>query len=188
MKRLIIFSLSVFILSCATAPQTEILDDRFISSRPYFQVQFHKPIVKRSEESQRIQRWNIKTYMFLVNNTEGVVIEIATFTPDRSGYFFYGPEQVLTDMGRIVLDSVGIDGRQWIKFVDVLENNFLVTGYFRLSVTDESFINVFRVCSSGSYPEEIEFIKSGTPVNDRLRKSLNEEFIRADQLFSIGKK
>ncbi len=188
MKKLIIFSLIVFILSCATAPQTQILDDGFISSRPNFEVQFYKPIEKKSEESQRIQRWNIKKYMFLVNSREGIMIEIATYVPDRPGYHFYSPLQVLTEMGLIALDSVVIDGREWIKYVDVLENNFLITGYFRLSATDESFINVFRVCSSGTYAEEIEYIKSGTPLNDRQRKSLDEEFSKADELFSIGKK
>lgn len=188
MKKLIIFSLTVFIFSCATAPQTQILDDGFISSRPNFQVQFHKSIAEKSEESKRIQRWKINTYMFLVNSSEGIVIEIATYIPDRGGYHFYSPIQVLTEMGRTVLDSVIIDGRQWTKFVDVLENNFLVIGYFRLSDIDESFISVFRVCSSGAYAEEIESIKIGTPVNDRLKKTLDEEFIRANQVFSIGKK
>ena len=68
----------------------------------------------------------------------------------------------------------------------VSENEYLVTGYFRY--VDESYISVFRVCSSGTYAKEIESIKSGTQVNDRQRKSLEEEFSEAEQLFSIGKK
>ena len=115
MIKLIIFSLTVFILSCATAPQTQILDDGFISSRPNFQVQFHKPIVEKSEKSRRVQRGDIKIYTFDVNYREGIVIAISTFIPDRSGFFLYGPKQVLTNWGRIALDPVVIDGRQWIK-------------------------------------------------------------------------
>lgn len=188
MIKLIIFSLTVFILSCATAPQTQILDDEFISSRPNFQVQFHKPIVEKSEKSRRVRGGNIKIYVFGVNNREGIVIEIATYFADRSGYFFYGPEQVLSEMGRTVLGSVVIDGSQWTKFVDVLENKFLVTGYFKFSARDESFISVYRICTSGVYAEEIESVKSGTPLNNRQKKLLDEEFSIADELFSIGKK
>jgi hypothetical protein len=186
MKNLIILLLTAFILSCATAPPPQILDDGFISSRPSFQVQFHKPIVKKSVEPQRYRQWDIKTYTFWFNNREGVVIEIAKhITTQSGGYYFLGPEAVLTNMGRIALDSVVLDGRQWIKFVDVTKNEFLVTGYFRY--VDESYISVFRVCSSGAYAKEIEFIKSGTPVNYQQKKLLNEEFASTDQLFSIGK-
>ena len=185
MKNLIILLLSVFILSCATAPP-QISDDGFISSRPNFQVQFHKSFVKKSVDSERYRQWDIKTYWFWVNNREGVVIQISKhITTHSGGYYFLGPEAVLTNMGRIALDSVVIDGRQWIKFVEVSENKFLVTGYFRY--VDESYISVFRVCSSGAYAKEIEFIKSGTTVNYQQKKLLNEEFASTDQLFSIGR-
>lgn len=186
MKKLIIFSLTIFILSCATAPPTQILDDGFISSRPNFQVQFHKPIVDKYEESQRVHRGNTEIYVFGVNNREGIVIEIATFIPDRGGFNFYGPVQVLTNWNRIALDPVVIDGRQWIKFVDLSKNKNLVTGYFRL--IDKSFISVCRLCIAGAYAKEIESVKSGTPLNDRQKKLLDEEFSKADELFSIGKK
>ena len=72
MKSFIILLLTVFILSCATAPQ--ISDDGFVSSQPNFQVQFNKPITKKSVESRRIQDGNIKSYIFLANNTEGILI------------------------------------------------------------------------------------------------------------------
>ena len=93
MKKLITFSLTIFIISCATGPPTQILDNGFISSRPDFQVQFHKPIVEKSEKSRRVQRGDIKTYMFDVNYREGIVIAISTFVPDRSGFFLYGPNK-----------------------------------------------------------------------------------------------
>jgi hypothetical protein len=185
MKNFIILLLSVFILSCATAPP-QISDNGFISSRPNFQVQFHKSFAKKSVDSERYRQWDIKTYWFWVNNREGVVIQISKhITTQSGGFYFLGPEAVLTNMGRIALDSVVIDGRQWIKFVDVSENEFLVTGYFRY--VDESYISVFRICSSGAYAEEIEFIKSGTPVNYQQKKLLNEEFASTAQLFSIGR-
>ena len=186
MRNLVIFSLTVFILSCATPPPPQILDDGFISSRPNFQVQFHKPVVEKFIESQRYRQWDIKIYTFWLNNSEGIVIQINSFIQSRSGVGFYGPEQTLTRMGRIALDSVVIDGRQWIKFVDVIKNDFLSTGYFRFM--DNSFISVYRICGAGAYTGEIKSIKSGTPVNDRQRRLLDEEFSKAEQLFSIGKK
>jgi hypothetical protein len=184
MKSLIILLLTAFILSCATAPPPQISDDGFISSRPSFQVQFHKPIAKKFEESERYGQWDEKSYTFWVNNREGVVIQISKYIQSRGGIEFYGAEQVLTSMGRVALDSVVIDGRQWIKFVDVTKNKYLLTGYFRF--VDNSFISVFRVCREGAYAEEIEFIKSGTSVNYQQKKLLNEEFASTAQLFSIG--
>ena len=99
MKNLMIFSLTVFILSCATPPQ--ILDDRFISSQPNFQVQFHKPIVKKSVESQRIEGGDIKTYHFSVNNTESILIQIFTVLHSTRIDYFYGPERVLTNISKL---------------------------------------------------------------------------------------
>ena len=90
MKNFIILLLTVFILSCTTAPQ--ISDDGFVSSRPDFQVQFNKPIIKKSVNSRRIQDGNIKSYMFSVNNTEGILIQILNYIPSRSGVTFSGPE------------------------------------------------------------------------------------------------
>jgi hypothetical protein len=74
MKNFIILLLTAFILSCTTAPQ--ISDDRFLSSRPNLQVQYHKPIVEKSEKSQRYQHGDFKSYHFHVNSREGVLIQI----------------------------------------------------------------------------------------------------------------
>ncbi|MCK5420241.1 MAG: DUF1566 domain-containing protein, partial [Desulfobacterales bacterium] len=183
MKNFIILLLSVFILSCATAPP-QILDDGFISSRPNFQVQFHKPIVKKSVESQRIEGGDIKTYHFSVNNTESILIQIFSVLHSTRIDYFYGPERVLTNMGRMVLDPVVIDGRQWIKFVDVSNNNFLFTGYFR--IMDKSFISVGRICNAGAYEEEIGSFRKGTSLKYGQGKLWDEAFAHTDQLFSIG--
>jgi hypothetical protein len=91
MKYFIILLLTVFILSCATAAP-QISDDGFISSQPNFQVQFNKPIIKKSVESRRIRDGNIKAYVFWVNNTEGILIQILTFFLSRSGVTYSGPE------------------------------------------------------------------------------------------------
>lgn len=186
MKNLVILLLTAFILSCATAPPPQISDDGFISSRPNFQVQFHKPIIEKTVESRRIQHGDIKSYYFFINKREGLAIEILTYIPSRGGIEFYGAEQVLTNWGRIALDSVVIDGGQWLKFINVSENNFLFTGYFK--IMDNYYISIGRFCTAGVYAKEIDSIKSGTPLNHRQKKSLDEEFSKADQLFSIGKK
>jgi hypothetical protein len=183
MKNSIILLLTVFILSCATAPP-QISDEGFISSRPNFQVQFHKPIIKKSVESRRIEEGDIKSYIFLVNNTEGILIQILTYIPSRTGVTFYGPEQVLTNWGRMVLDPVVIDDHQWIKFVDVFNNKALFTGYFRFM--DRTFISVGRISNAGAYAEEIGSFRKGVSINYGQGKLWDEAFAHTDQLFSLG--
>jgi tetratricopeptide (TPR) repeat protein len=183
MKNFTILLLTVFILSCATAPP-QISDDGFVSSQPNFQVQFHKPIVGKFEKSERYQQIDAKIYLFMVNNTESIMIQIFTYIPSRSGFEFYGPEQVLTNMGYMVLDSVDIDGRQWIKYVDILDNNSLFTGYFRM--IGRSFISVGRICETDAYTEEISSFRKGTALSYEQGKLWNEAFAHTDQLFSIG--
>jgi len=183
MKSFIILLLTGFILSCATAPQ--ISDDRFVSSRPNFQVQFNKPIIKKSVKSQRIQDGNIKTYLFWINNTEGILIQILSFFPGRTGVTFSGPEEALKGWGRMALDPVVIDGRQWIKFVDVFNNETLFTGYFRFM--DQSYISVGRICNASAYEEEIGSFRSGASLPYGQGKLWDKAFAHTDQLFSIGK-
>jgi len=183
MKNFIILLIIVFILSCATAPQ--ILDDRFVSSRPNLQVQFHKPIVEKSVKSQRYQHGDLKSYHFRVDSREGILIQIYTYIASRSGVYFYGPEQMLTSMGCMVLDPVVIDGDQWIKFVDVFGDNFLFTGYFRFM--HETSISVGRIydckhiCS-----EEIGSFRKAASQSYGQGKVYDEAFAHTDQLFSIG--
>jgi len=184
MKNFIILFLAVCILSCATAPQ--ILNDRFISSRPNLQVQFHKPIVEKSEKSQRYQHGDLKSYHFRVNSREGILIQIYTYIASRSGYYFYGPEQMLTSMGCMVLDPVVIDGDQWIKFVDVFGDNFLFTGYFRFM--NETSISVGRIYDCKHIcAEEIESFRKGASLSYGQGKLWDEAFAHTDQLFSIGR-
>jgi hypothetical protein len=183
MKNFIILLLTVFILSCATAP--EISDDGFISSQPDFQVRFKKPIIKKSVNSQRIQDGNIKSYMFSVNNTEGILIQILSFFPGRTGATFSGLEDALKNWGRMVLDPVDIDGRQWIKFVAVFNNKALFTGYSRFM--DQSYISVGRICNASAYEEEIGSFRSGASLKYGQGKLWDKAFAHTDQLFSIGK-
>ena len=183
MKSFIILLLTVFILSCTTAPQ--ISDDGFVSSRPNFQVQFNKPIIKKSVESRRIKGGDIKTYIFSVNNTEGIIIQILTYFHSTRLDYFYGPEQVLTNLGRMILDPVVIDGRQWIKFVDVSSNNeSLFTGYFRFM--DQSFISVGRICYASAYAEEVGSFRKGKSLQYGQGKLWDEAFAHTDQLLSLG--
>ena len=182
MKNFIILFLTVFILSCSTAPQ--ILNNRFISSRPNLQVQFHKPIIEKSEKSQRYQHGDLKSYHFRANRREGVLIQIYTYIASRSGVYFYGPEQMLTSMGCMVLDPVVIDGDQWIKFVDVFGNKFLFTGYFRFM--NETGISVGRIYDAGSYAAEIGSFRKGASLSYGQGKVYDEAFAHTDQLFSIG--
>ena len=183
MKNFIVLLIAVFILSCATAPQ--ISDDGFISSRPNFQVQFHKPIVKKSVESQRIKGGDIKTYHFSVNNTENILIQIFTVFHSTRIDYIYGPERVLKNMGRMVLDPVVIDGRQWIKFVDVFNNEVLFTGYFRFM--DQAFISVGGICNADAYAEEIGSFRKGASLKYGQGKLWDKAFAHTDQLFSLGK-
>jgi hypothetical protein len=182
MKNSIILLLAVFILSCATAPQ--ISDDGFISSQPNFQVQFNKPIVKKSVDSRRIKDGNIKAYLFSVNNTEAILIQNLTFFRSPGTVDYYGAEQVLTRMGRMILDPVVIDGRQWIKFVDVFNNKALFTGYFRFM--DQSYISVGRICNASAFAEEIGSFREGASLNYGQGKLWDEAFAHTDQLFSLG--
>ena len=182
MKNFIILLLTVFILSCSAAPQ--ISDDGFISSQPNFQVQFKKPIIKKSVESQTIQGANEKSYLFLVNNTEGILIEILTVFL-RGGYYFPGPDDVLKNWGRMVLDPVVIDGRQWIKFVAVFNNKTLLTGYFRFM--DQSYISVGRICDADAYAEVIGSFRKGASLQYGQGKLWDEAFAHTDQLFTLGK-
>lgn len=183
MKNLIVLLLSVLILSCATPPQ--ILDDAFISSRPNLKVQFKKPIVEKWEKSQRVQKGDSKSYYFAVDRWEGILIQIYTYIPDRSGYGFYGPTENLTNMGRIPLDPIVIDGRQWIKFAAVSDKQYLYVGYF--IQLDHYFISVGRISSSDAYTQTLLSVKRGSQLNDNERKILNETFEFADQLFTIGR-
>ena len=183
MKNLIILLIVVFILSCVTAPQ--ISDDGFISSQPSFQVQFKKPIVKKSVESQRIQDGNVKDYLFWVNNSEIILIQIAQFFLSDSAVDYGSPTEVLTLLGRTILDSVFIDGRQWIKFVDVGNNEALFTGYFRFM--DQAYISVGRICSADAYAEEIGSFRKGASSQYEQGKLWDEAFAHTDQLFSIEK-
>jgi hypothetical protein len=182
MKSFIILLLTVFILSCATAPQ--ISDDGFISSQPNFQVQFHKLIVEKSVKSRRIQDGDIKIYHFSVNNTEGILIQILTVFQSTRFDYLYGPEKVLKNWGRMVLDPVVIDGRQWIRFVDVFNNKTLFTGYFRFM--DQSFISVGRICNADAYAEEIGSFRKGASLKYGQGKLWDEAFAHMNQLFSIG--
>jgi hypothetical protein len=182
MKNFIIFLLTIFILSCATAPP-QISDDGFISSRPNLQVQFHKPIVKKSLESRRIAGGDIKAYQFWVNDTECILIEILTVFHSTRIDYIYGPEQVLINWGRMVLDPVVIDGRQWIKFIDVFNNEAVFTGYFR--IMGQTFISVGRFCSASPYTEEIGSFQKGKLKSGQW-KLWDEAFAHTDQLFSIG--
>jgi hypothetical protein len=183
MKNFIILLLTVFILSCATtAPQ--ISDDGFISSQPNFQVQFNKPIVEKSVKSRRIRDGEIKTYHFSVNNTEGILIRILTVFQSTRFDYIYGPEKILKNWGRMVLDPVVIDGRQWIKFVDVFNNKHLFTGYFR--IMDQAFISVGRICSADAYTEEIGSFRKGASLQYGQVKLWDEAFAHTNQLFSIG--
>jgi hypothetical protein len=182
MKNSIILLLTVFILSCATAPQ--ISDDGFISSQPNFQVQFNKPIIKKSVNSRRIQDGNIKSYMFSVNNTEGILIQILNYIPSRSGVTFSGPEAALKNWGRMALDPVVINGRQWIKFVAVFNNKTLFTGYFIFM--DQSYISVGRICNASAYAEEIGSFRKGKSLKYGQGKLWDEAFAHTDQLFSLG--
>ena len=183
MKNLIILFLSALILSCATAPQ--ISDDAFISSRPDFEVRFHQSIVEKFIKSHRYQHWDGKTYQFSVDNREGIFIQILSFIQSRSGVEFFGPEQILTNMGCMVLDPVIIDGRQWIKFVDVFNNRYLFTGYFRFM--DESSISIGRIYDCRHIcEEEIKSFRKGATLIHGQRKLWDEAFAHTDQLFSIG--
>jgi hypothetical protein len=184
MKNFIILLLTVFILSCATAPP-QILDDGFKSSQPNFQVQFHQLIVEKSIKSRRYQHWDGKSYLFMVDNREGILIQISTFIQSRSGVYFYGPDQILTNMGRMVLDPVVINGRQWIKFVDVFNSRYLFTGYFRFM--DRSSISVGRIYDAGAYAAEIKSFRKGATLSHGQGKLWEEAFAHTDQLFSIGK-
>jgi len=183
MKDFIILLLTVFILSCATA-SPQISDEGFISSQPNFQVQFHKPIIKKSVESRRIEEGDIKAYIFSINNTEGILIQILTVFPNTRVDYYYGPEQVLTNWGRMVLDPVVIDDRQWIKFVDVFNNKALFTGYFIFM--DQSFISVGRICNASAYAEEIGSFRKGVSLKYGQGKLWDEAFAHTDQLFSLG--
>jgi outer membrane protein OmpA-like peptidoglycan-associated protein len=185
MKNFIILLITVFILSCATAPPQQISDDGFISSRPNFQVQFHKSIVEKSVESRRTGGGNIKSYYFSVNNTEGIFIQILTVFQSTKLDYFYGPEKVLKNWGRMVLDPVIIDGHQWIKFVDVFNNKHLFTGYFRFM--DQSFISVGRICNADAYAEEIKSFRKSASSQYGQGKLWDEAFAHTDQLFSIGR-
>jgi hypothetical protein len=183
MKNFIILLLTIFILSCASAPQ--ISDDGFISSQPNFQVQFHKSIIKKSVDTQRIQDGDIKTYIFSVNNTEGILIQILALFPNTRVDYYYGPERVLTNWGRMVLDPVVIDGRQWIKFVGVFNNKTLFTGYFIFM--DQSYISVGRICNASAYAEAIGSFRKGASLKYGQGKLWDEAFAHTDQLFSLGK-
>ena len=183
MKDFIILLLTVFILSCATAPP-QISDDGFISSQPNFQVQFHKPIIKKSVESRRIEDGDLKAYIFSVNNTEGILIQILNVFLSPGAVEFYGSEHVLTNWGCMVLDPVVIDDRQWIKFVDVINNKVLFTGYFR--IMDQSYISVGRICNASAYAEEIGSFRKGVSLKYGQGKLWDESFARTDQLFSLG--
>jgi hypothetical protein len=184
MKYLKFLLLPVFILSCATPPQ--ISDDGFISSQPNFQVQFKKPIVGKYEKYQRVMQGEVNTYWFFVNKWEGILIEIVTYIPSRSGFEFYGPEQVLTNWGRMDLGPVTIDGRQWIKFADTKNNKFLFAGYFIMM--DYHWISVGRISNSDAYTKRLQSVKSGAPLSNEEMKILAEVFEYTDQLFSIGRK
>jgi len=183
MKSFIILLLTIFILSCATAPQ--ISDDGFISSQPNFQVQFNKPIIKKSVNSRRIEDGNIKIYHFSVNNTEGILIQILTYFPGRSAVTYSGLEEALKYWGRMVLDPVVIDGRQWIKFVAVFNNKHLFTGYSRFM--DQSYISVGRICNASAYEEAVGSFRGGASLQYGQGKLWDEAFAHTDQLFSLGR-
>ena len=183
MKNLIIIFLSVFILSCATPPQ--ISDDAFISSQPNFKVQFKKPVVKKWEKSNRIRNGDLKRYYFSVNRWEGILIHIYTHIPDRSGWGFHGLTELLTNMGRIPLDPLIIDGHQWIKFVDLSDTKYLYIGYFMQ--IDNYLISVGRISNSDAYTEALLSVKRGSQITDKEKKLLDEFFERTGQLFTIGR-
>ena len=184
MKNLIIIFLSVFILSCATPPQ--ISDDAFISSRPNFKVQFHEPFIEKPVKSYRYQEGEAKIYEFEVDNRQSIFIEIDSHIPSRTGYFFYGPEKILASRGRMILDSVVIDDRQWTKFVYVFNKRYLVTGYFIL--TNETAISVGRIYDcKHKCEDEIKSFRKGMVLNPEQGKLWDEAFVSTDQLFSIGR-
>ena len=170
---------------CAsTPPQRAFKGNTFTSDFPKLKVKIHKSSKwDQGRKSKRQAKLQNDSWWWNVANKEGVGILFSTYNKSTSFDFYYSLENISRNWGRLPLESLNINGHNWIKYAYINNKKYLHTGFFTRK--GDCFISVFRYVYPAEHMGEVEKLYKTSKLKDYHKQLLEEAFDNTDKLFTI---